>query len=69
MTFEEVLAKLDEIAQEVARVERCALCRRSFFRNELSESASCEARVCANCDRLLASSPNLTPILSRSKAA
>lgn len=51
MTIEQVLATLDAIALEITTVEQCAVCRRSFFRNELSESGASGARVCAKCDQ------------------
>lgn len=48
MTLEQVFAILDAIALEGATVEPCAVCRRTYFQHELSES--CGARVCAKCD-------------------
>lgn len=55
MTFEQALAKLDEIAKEVATIGQCSICRRSYLRNELSEFGSRGSRVCAKCGGLLAS--------------
>lgn len=59
MTFEQILAKLDEIALEVAAVKPCAVCHRSHFLSELTECGSCGALLCPKCDRQMqSSSPN-----------
>lgn len=50
MTIEQILAKLDEIALEAARIEQCGVCHRSYFMTELSECGSCGARVCVKCN-------------------
>lgn len=55
MTFEQVLAKLDEIAAKVATVEQCGLCHRSYLRNELNEAGPHGARVCPKCAGRMAS--------------
>lgn len=68
MTMEQALAILDEIAMEAVRVEQCAVCRRSYFPNELNERGSGGMRVCARCSHARESSaPSPTPF--RSQAA